>query len=121
MGLFDTLAGQALSALGGGEHHDLVTNTLTESLGQGGNLQQVLGALQAGGLGAQAQSWVGTGANQPVATTALLGVIENTAWFQGIAAKTGLPPAVLGPLLAQVLPVVVDKLTPDGTVPPQAG
>lgn len=121
MSLFDTLAGQALGALAGGEHHDAVTNQVSDLLGQGGNLQEVVGALQGGGLGSQVQSWVSTGANQPVAANVLLGVIQNTSWFQGIAAKTGLPPALLGPILAQVLPTVIDKLTPDGTLPKQAG
>jgi uncharacterized protein YidB (DUF937 family) len=62
-------------------------------------------------LGNVISSWVGTGANQPVAPDALHGIL-GTELVQQIAGKTGLPVEQLLPLIAQHLPQLVDGVTP---------
>jgi uncharacterized protein YidB (DUF937 family) len=83
--------------------------------GQGG-LESLLGRLQAGGLGDQVASWVGTGPNQSV-DPAKLGHALGDEQVQELSTRTGLPIAQLLPMLASLLPTIIDTLTPDGRVP----
>ncbi len=68
------------------------------------------------GMGDIASSWVGTGENQAIDASQLEQVLGNDT-IQQIAAKTGLSPDMLSQGLASVLPQVIDKLTPNGTLP----
>lgn len=81
-----------------------------------GGLQGVVNAFEQNGLGATVQSWVGTGANQPVSPSDLTRVLGPDL-LQQLSAKSGLSVADLTQKLAQVLPQTVDHLTPDGAVP----
>src|SRR4051812_44217367 len=84
-----------------------------------GGLQKVLAQLQAGGLGSQAASWIGTGANQAISAADVERGL-GSAQLAGIAAKLGVSPDEAAGALARVLPAVVDKVSPHGEVPPQA-
>ena len=69
------------------------------------------------------QSWVGTGANQPVSGDQLGQALQNGGMgslLQEAAGKLGVDPNVLLGGLSQVLPQAVDHMTPDGQVPAQA-
>jgi uncharacterized protein YidB (DUF937 family) len=68
------------------------------------------------GLGGVIASWIGTGQNLPISAEQLQNVLHSDA-LQNIAAKTGMDPAQLTSVLSQMLPHVVDKLTPNGQVP----
>ena len=89
-------------------------------VGSGGSgLPALLEKLHAGGLGEVADTWVGTGDNMPVSTrglTAALGADQISA----MAAKAGVPDDVMASGLAEALPGIVDKLTPEGLVPDAA-
>jgi uncharacterized protein YidB (DUF937 family) len=115
MGLLDTISG----ALGGnGAGGNPLLNAVMQMLAnkETGGLQGLLKTLADNGLGEQVQSWVGTGQNQPVSVDALrnalgdgtLGRIANQAGVSADEAAGG---------LAQLLPQVVDKLTPNGELP----
>lgn len=115
MGLLDTISG----ALGGnGAGGNPLLNAVMQMLAnkEAGGLQGLLKTLADNGLGEQVQSWVGTGQNQPVSVDALrnalgdgtLGRIANQAGVSADEAAGG---------LAQLLPQVVDKLTPNGELP----
>jgi uncharacterized protein YidB (DUF937 family) len=68
------------------------------------------------GLGPTADSWVGTGPNAPVHPQDVHNVLDPQT-IQDISRQTGLSPQETTERLAQVLPNVVDKLTPHGQVP----
>ena len=114
MGLFDSVVG-ALGAGQGGNANDpmqIIMGLVNQHGGLGGLLQK----LQQGGLGDAVSSWVSTGANQPVTPDALGGALGHDT-VAGLAQKLGINPGeLLGPL-AQMLPQVVDKLTPQGQLP----
>ena len=61
-------------------------------------------------------SWVGTGANQAVSGEAIQQALGSDK-IQELAAKAGISSEALSSGLAQMLPGVVDKLTPNGEVP----
>ena len=88
--------------------------------GQGGGAAGGLGALlqqfQAAGLGEQVNSWVGTGQNLPVSPEQLQGAFGADQMSQ-MAEKMGLSVGDLGSQMSQMLPQVVDQLTPQGRMP----
>ena len=68
------------------------------------------------GLGGIAASWIGTGQNLPISADQLQSVLHSGA-LQSVAQKAGIDPSQLTGMMAQLLPHVVDKLTPNGQVP----
>jgi len=68
------------------------------------------------GLGNVVSSWVGTGENLPISPDALHNVLQGGA-LQDLAAKSGIDTSQLSGMFSQLLPHVVDKLTPNGQVP----
>ena len=76
----------------------------------------LLDTLQKGGLGNVANSWVGTGQNQPV-SPGQLGPALGSDLLKKLAQHSGLSEEELTKQLSQVLPGVVDKLTPAGRMP----
>jgi uncharacterized protein YidB (DUF937 family) len=71
------------------------------------------------GLGDVVSSWVGTGQNQPVSPDALSRALGHDRVTQ-ISQQANVPTAQAPSLLAQLLPVRVDQLTPHGRVPDQS-
>ena len=87
---------------------------------QNGGLSGILDKFKQGGLGETAASWVGKGENMPVSSDQIASVLGSGAIAE-MAAKFGINPETLSSQLAQHLPGVVDKLTPDGEVPAESG
>lgn len=79
------------------------------------DLNGLVAALQKGGLDPQVKSWLGNGANLPVTEEQLKAVLGN-AQVQEFARHLGLPVDQTLKLLAQYLPEVVDKASPNGTL-----
>lgn len=84
-----------------------------------GGVDGLLQRLRAGGLGAVVDSWVGTGPNQPVEPQQL-GAALGPDTVNQLSAKTGISIQSLLPMLAMILPMIVNHLTPTGQ-PPAAG
>jgi uncharacterized protein YidB (DUF937 family) len=81
-----------------------------------GGLGGLLGQFQKNGLGDVIGSWIGPGQNQPIAPNQL-GSALGPAVLTSLAQRTGQSEQDLLSHLSQVLPDVVDKLTPDGRLP----
>jgi uncharacterized protein YidB (DUF937 family) len=81
-----------------------------------GGLQGVVSEFEKNGLGPTVNSWVGTGANQPISPDQVHKVV-GPELLQQLAEKSGLSVQDLAQKLAQVLPQTVDKLTPNGVIP----
>jgi len=87
--------------------------------GAGGLLAGLGGLLerfQQGGQGNAINSWIGSGQNQPV-QPGQLGTVLGPNIIKALAQSSGLSEAELTRQLSQVLPGVVDKLTPNGRMP----
>lgn len=115
MGLLDTVAGALGAAPGGGQGDPL--QAILGLLGHGGGLAGVVRQLQQGGLAEAVSSWISTGPNLPVSPAAL-GHALNPEAVAGFARQLGLNPNDALGTLSKMLPQVVDKLTPDGRLPP---
>ena len=116
MGLFDSIVGGLAGQ--SGNHGGLMEVVSGLINNQSGGLAGLLQQFKANGLGHLADSWVGTGQNMPISAEQLEGVLGSDK-LQQIAAKLGIAPDALYGQLAQLLPQVVDKLTPHGSVPDQ--
>ncbi len=86
------------------------------ALDQHGGVDGLLQQLRAGGLGSVVDSWVGTGPNQPV-EPGQLGAALGPDTVSQLASKTGISIQSLLPMLAMVLPMIVNHLTPTGQAP----
>lgn len=82
-----------------------------------GGLQGMVQEFEQKGLGGTIKSWVGMGENAPISTDQIHQVLGADT-IKDLAAKTGMSPQELAAKLSAVLPQAVDKLTPNGTVPP---
>jgi uncharacterized protein YidB (DUF937 family) len=118
MGLFsnlnlgDTLKG-ALSSVEASAVPALINAVLEKT--QYHDINGLVAALQKGGLGPQVQSWLGNGTNIPITADQLKAVLGN-AQVQEFARSLGLPVDATLKLLAQYLPDLVDKASPNGVL-----
>ena len=116
------ISGQFGTATGGtpGDTNTQAQNPLLlmalQLLQQNGGLQGILAKLQQAGYGQQAQSWIGTGPNLPIDPRVLQQVFGQGQLGQ-IAQQLGIPREQASDGVAQVLPQVVDQMTPAGEVP----
>ncbi len=123
MGLLDdilksTLGGQSsTSAAQAGSLVQGILDMLDDpSTGGVSGLQQ---SFQRQGLGDVVSSWIGTGANHNISPDQLTSALGRERVDQ-IGRRAGLQAALTPAILASLLPVLIDKLTPDGQVPQQA-
>ncbi len=106
--------------LGGEGQQASLIGTVGQLIEKAGGVQGLVSMLQQHGLGGAVQSWVGTGANQPVSGEALGQALDKGgmgSMLQEAAAKFGIDKGNLVGKLSQLLPHAVDHLTPDGQVP----
>ena len=104
------------SALGGGNKKDDLMSTVVGLLGGQGGLQNLIGQFTSKGLGDIVGSWVSTGKNLPVSSDQLQNVLGKDT-IGNLASKLGMDSGALTLQLTNLLPDVVDKLTPKGKVP----
>ncbi len=120
MGLLDQLAGSLLSGATGGTQQQAGQNPLLQEamslIQQNGGLPGLLSKFQQSGLGAHAESWVSSGANLPISADQLHQVLGSDA-VASIASKLGMDHAQVSGGLAQLLPQLVNQMTPNGSVP----
>jgi len=81
-----------------------------------GGLQGMVAAFEQNGLGGVVASWIGTGQNLPVSAEQIQAVLGNEQ-VQAMAKRLGLPVDQIASHLSQLLPQVVDKMTPGGAIP----
>lgn len=113
MGLLGQLAGGLLGGGGGGGMAGMLLSLIQN---QPGGLGGLLSSFESKGMGDQVKSWVGTGANMPVTSDQVHSALGADA-ISAMAAKLGVSPQVASSGLSQLLPQMVDKLTPHGQMP----
>ena len=127
MGVLDQLLGQVLGPAGegapgqapgqGAQGASLLAGLL-EMVQQGGGLDGLLRQFQQHGLGDAISSWISTGQNQAI-TAAQLTRVLGQGRIGELAQRAGLPQQSGANAIAQLLPAVIDHLTPQGQVPQQ--
>jgi uncharacterized protein YidB (DUF937 family) len=100
----------------GGGPGDVLGQLLGGATQGSGGLGALLEQLQRAGFGDQARSWVGTGRNEPISPDALARVFGRGVLAE-IARRAGVSDEDASRGLASLVPEVVDRMTPDGTLP----
>jgi len=116
MGLLDNLENQALGKVLGGSSSPLASGLLQMIQNQPGGLQGLVQSFHDKGMGGLVSSWIATGPNPPVSADQIHQVLGSDQ-VNALAAKAGISPDIAGSAIAQLLPGLVDKLTPNGSVP----
>lgn len=128
MGLLDSVLGAVTQGAGSGGLQDVlgqlqgnpqIMQLASELLGSNGSLggiQGLVSKFQEAGLGDVVASWIGSGSNLPVSAEQLQQVLGSDA-LSGLAQQAGLNSGDLAGQLSNLLPGLVDKLTPGGELP----
>jgi uncharacterized protein YidB (DUF937 family) len=119
MGLLDNLENQALGDVLGRSSSPLATGLLQMIQNQPGGLQGLVQSFHDKGMGGVVSSWVGSGPNSPITADQIHQVLGSDQ-VKALAAKAGISPDAAGSAIAQLLPGLVDRLTPNGSVPDQS-
>ena len=82
----------------------------------GGGLGDLVESFKKAGLGQKADSWVSTGQNEPVTPVEVEKSVGGDI-IDDLAKQTGVSREELLKRLAEVLPGMVDKMTPAGKLP----
>lgn len=117
MGLLDSVLG-SLSQGGSGAGGNPLLETVLSMVNNPdtGGLAGLLQKFQEHGLGNVADSWVSTGKNLPISPDQLQNAL-GSGELGSLAEKLGMSTGDVSSQLADLLPGVVDKLTPNGQVP----
>lgn len=121
MGLLDGMLGNVIGGMMGGGQQGAQSGSpllamVLQLLQQNGGLQGMLAKFQQAGFGDQVQSWVGTGQNMPISPDVLQQVL-GSGQLAEIAQQLGMSQHDAAGGLAQMLPNVVDQMTPQGQIP----
>jgi uncharacterized protein YidB (DUF937 family) len=117
MSFLDNVLG-AVKDLEGDAHQGPLMGHVLELL-SGGNPGGLTGLVQKfrdNGMDDLVSSWIATGANLSVAPEKIQQVL-GAPLVQQLAAKSGIAPADVLTQLAQILPQVINHLTPNGSLP----
>ena len=95
----------------------IVTGMLSNDGGQGG-LGGLVSKFEQAGLGGAMRSWIGGGPNEPVSGEQIKDAL-GSGTLSDIAAKLGVNPDDAAAQLSQLLPGLINHLTPQGEAPAQ--
>ncbi len=118
MGLLDEVAGGLLKKVFSGESAqagllEVVTDLLKGS--ESGGLEGLAQTFNEKGLGDIMSSWIGKGENLPISPEQIREVL-GSGQVQQIAEKLGVSSDEASSGLAEMLPQIVDKVTPGGSL-----
>jgi uncharacterized protein YidB (DUF937 family) len=119
MGVLDNLGGAVGSVLGQGKNAGVsavLLQQLIAMLSKPGALANLTTAFQSAGLGNILQSWIGTGQNLPISADQITKVL-GSGTIAELANKAGIGESETSSALASLLPQVIDKVSPGGSVP----
>ena len=119
MGLLDGLAGQLVGQISGGNQYSALLPHVLQLLQgnqSGSGIQSLIQNFNNGGLGDVISSWISTGSNLPISGSQLQTVLGNDT-ISRLASQSGLSTDNVRSQLTDLLPQVVDKLTPNGQLP----
>lgn len=122
MGLLDQVLGSVL----GGNPQGSVTQQHASGMAEAlvamlndprtGGIEGLMRQFQQGGLGELFSSWVGTGQNQAISPNDLSRVLGQGRLSE-ISQQANVPQQQAPSLIASLLPILIDQLTPRGQVP----
>jgi uncharacterized protein YidB (DUF937 family) len=120
MSLFTEIVKSAIGTDNASEQVENKTqNLVTGALGmleKMGGIDGLVNKFQQSGMGDLASSWVGTGENKSIQPDQLANVLGKDQ-ITDLARQADIPESQGASVLSQILPAMVDKLTPEGKAP----
>lgn len=116
MGLFDSVVGAVSGHMQQNGGLSDVLGSLLANNSEVGGLNGLVEKFNQHGMGDIVSSWIGQGNNLPISADQITSALGNGT-LGNIASQMGIDPAQLSSQLAQMLPGLIDKLTPNGALP----
>lgn len=120
MGLLDGLLGNLMGGQQSGAGNPLLQIAMQllqqQSQSSTGTLDGLMDAFRKAGLGEQLNSWISTGQNLPVDSAQITDALGGDK-IADIARQLGMSQGEVSGGLADLLPQLIDKITPNGQVP----
>jgi uncharacterized protein YidB (DUF937 family) len=124
MGLLDSILGGATGQSRGNQGTAILVQLALQMLaggnarggGGGSALDGLIRQFEQAGLGNQMNSWIGTGQNMPLSPDQLTNVLGRGR-VEEMAASSGLDVDQVSNGLSDLLPQLIDRVTPQGRVP----
>ena len=111
MALLDSVLSKLSATLGGDQNQSLLSVVLAQT----GGLKGLAGRFNSSGMAELFNSWVAVGENGGIKPEQIEAVLGHQA-VQQIAQKLGIDTTKAAGTLSQLLPLLVDKLTPNGNL-----
>jgi uncharacterized protein YidB (DUF937 family) len=105
-----------LKAIAGGVIGAEALNLVKGYIEANGGIEGTINHIRSGGFSKKVDSWVSTGKNEAISAIEA-GQIIGADKLKSLATKAGIDYDKARDLLAEYLPVAIDKATPDGKVP----
>ena len=120
MGFFDEAGGLLKHVFSGQDNQSGMLESIMGILksSESGGAEGLLNTFSENGLGDLMSSWIGKGENLPISPEQIQQVLGSDQ-VQQIAEKLGISTDEASSGLAEMLPKIVDKLTPEGSLPTQ--
>lgn len=120
MGLLDGLMGSLMGGQQQGGDNPLLQIAMQMLANKGGGgeggLGNLMNSLQNAGLGDQLKSWISTGENMPISGDQLSQALGSDK-IRDIAGQLGMSHGEVSGGLADMLPQLIDKISPNGQLP----
>lgn len=118
MGLLDNVVKAATDTApaADGSQSSLASAVLPMLSSQSGGISGLIQKFTSNGFGNIVSSWVGTGQNLPISPEQVQSSLGEEQ-IKAIADKAGISPDAAKSGLAQILPQMIDRLTPNGQIP----
>ena len=118
MGILDTLLQNMV--VGTQQGQGSMLQVALQLLQQNGGLPGIISKFEHGGMADHVGSWVATGANMPISGAQLQEILGSGSIGE-IAQRLGMSHGDASSGMAQVLPQLIDALTPAGQIPADHG
>ncbi|GBF51433.1 hypothetical protein LPTSP4_29690 [Leptospira ryugenii] len=118
MSLFESLKALASQAIDLVQNNPQIVEGIKKIIEENGGVSGLVQKFKEKGFGEVASSWIGTGDNQSIQSSDLVSVLGKEQISQ-LSEKVGLDPDATAGIVSQLLPLVIDKLSPDGQEPKQ--
>jgi uncharacterized protein YidB (DUF937 family) len=115
MSFLEDMACKELGSILSSSSNPLASSVMQMINNQPGGLSGLVQQFHDKGLGSLVSSWVSTGQNLPISADQIQHALGSDQ-VKELAAKAGISPEAASSHLAQLLPMLVDKLTPNGQV-----
>ncbi|PKA11974.1 hypothetical protein CH372_11780 [Leptospira meyeri] len=116
MSFFESLKAVAAQAVELVQNNPQVVSGIQKIIEDNGGVSGIVQKFKEKGFAEAATSWVGTGENVNIGASDVMKVLGSNS-VQELAKKVGLDSEATAGLIGNLLPMVIDKLSPDGKEP----